>query len=139
MSRASVLARGRIAAEAGMVDTCLIRRQTGSTTNPTTGVNTPTFTQIYPALPAVAGACKLQESSGLPRDANPTPIAPVLMVYRQLHLPVASSPGILAGDQVTVVTCVNDPAMVGKVLVIRSERGKSYGTARRLDVEEETS
>jgi hypothetical protein len=132
MSRASVLARGRIAAQAGMTDTCTIRRRTGSTVNPATAEVEWTEDTIY------SGACKLQESSGLPRDANPTPIAPVLMVYRQLHLPVTASDGVREGDRATIDTCANDPDMVGAVLLIRSERGKSWGTARRLDVEQET-
>lgn len=114
-----------------MADTCTIRRQTGSTTD-LIGVTTPVYEEIY------SGPCKLQESSGLPRDANPSPSTPVLMVYRQMHLPVASSAGVRAGDLATMDSCVNDPDMVGAVLVIRAERGKSYGTARRLDVEQVT-
>jgi hypothetical protein len=131
VSAASVLALGRARAQALMVDTCTIQRQTGSSTDAYGNV-TPTLTQIY------SGPCKLQESSGLPRDANPTPQVPVLMVYRQLHLPVATSTGVRAGDLATMDTCVNDPDMVDAVLVIRSERGKSFGTARRLDVEQVT-
>lgn len=127
-----MLALGRVAAQAGMTDTCTIRRQTGSTTD-SVGVVSPTWTQVY------SGPCKLQESSGLPRDANPSPADPVLMVYRQLHLPVATSTGVRADDLATIDTCANDPDMVGAVLVIRAERGKSYGTARRLDVEQQTS
>lgn len=130
MTAASALARGRVMAEALMTDTCTIKRQTGSTT--VGAVVTPTYSTIY------SGACKLQESSGLPRDAQPSPAAPVLMVYRQLHLPVASSTGVQAGDLATMDTCVNDADMVGAVLVVRAERGKSYGTARRLDVEQQT-
>lgn len=132
MMPTELLAQGRAAAEALMVDTCTIRRVTGTTTNTTTGVVTPTYSTVY------SGPCKLQESGGLPREANPTPSAPVLMVYRQLHLPVATSGGVRANDLATMDTCANDAGMVGKVLVIRGERGKSWATARRLDVEQAT-
>ncbi len=131
-SPTALLAQGRAEAEALMVDTCTIRRVTGQTTNSTTGVVTPTVSTVY------SGPCKLQESGGLPREANPSPAAPVLMVYRQLHLPVATSTNIRANDLATIDSCVNDAGMVGKVLVVRAERGKSWATARRLDVEQIT-
>lgn len=54
MSRESVLARGRFAAELGMVDACTIRRRNpGGTTDPDTGYPTQAYTQLY------AGKCRV--------------------------------------------------------------------------------
>lgn len=136
MSRASVLARGRTAAEAGMVDACLIERQAGSTTNPSTGVVTPTWTQIYPTAPAVSGPCRLQERGGYPRDITVAPDQPQLAINRELQLPVGTSGSVRAGDRVTIAACVNDAAMVGRRMWLRGQPTKSEATARRFSLEE---
>lgn len=136
MSRASVLARGRAAAEAGMVDTCLIQRETGSTTS-TTGVKTPTYTQIYPTS-GPAGPCRIQELAGFSRETNPSPDQQQLARSRTLQLPVTTSEDVRVGDVVTIVSCVNDPDMVGAVMVVREQSGKSEATARRLGVDQIT-
>ncbi|HEY9484190.1 MAG TPA: DUF6093 family protein, partial [Micromonosporaceae bacterium] len=70
MSRASVLARGRAAALAGMVDACLIERMTGTTTDPDTGQVTETWSTTY------TGPCRVQEHGGYPRDINTAPDQP---------------------------------------------------------------
>ncbi len=132
MSAAEVLARGRLAAEALMVDECTIRRRAGSTTDPDTGQITPTYTTVY------SGACRVQQRTGQAREETPGP-AELLMVRRELHLPVATSTGVQAGDQVSMTASVHDPDLVGRVLVVRDEMAKSLATARRLGVEEVTS
>lgn len=132
MSRASVLARGRAAAEAGMVDACTIVRVAGTTTDRDTGVVTETTTSVY------SGACRLQEQMAFARETQPTPDNPTLMRYRVLQLPVATSTGVRKNDQVTITACPNDPDMVGKVLVVRDLSGKTEATSRRLGVEEAT-
>jgi predicted RecA/RadA family phage recombinase len=140
MSRASVLARGRAAAEAGMLDACVIRRETGSTTDRETGVPTPTFEQIYPALATgdSSAVCRVQEIFGFARDTSPSPDQSQLARYRILQLPVESSEGVRVGDQVVITACVNDPDLVGVVMVVRDQSGKSEATARRIGIEEIT-
>ena len=130
MSRASVLARGRIAAEAGMVDTCLIERQTGTTTDPTTGVVTPTWSTIY------TGVCRMQESGGWPREITTAPDQPQLAVNRELQLPVSTSGSVRAGDRATITAAVNDAAAVGRQMWLRGQPTKSEATSRRFTVEE---
>lgn len=138
MSRASVLAMGRSAAVAGMIDTCTIRRRTGQTTA-ADGTVTPTYTVIY------NGICRVQEGSGgadltgaSSRVENPGE-ARFLMVRRALQLPVPASLGVRAEDIATINTCVNDPDLIGRMLVVRGEAAGSEKTARRLGTEEVTS
>lgn len=114
-----------------MVDTCLIQRRTGETTDDDGNV-TSTFVTVY------SGKCKVHQQSVQARAADPGE-AYVLMVRRELHLPVATSVGVRAGDEVTVLACVHDADLVGRVLVVRDEAAKSAATARRLGVEERTS
>jgi hypothetical protein len=137
MSRASVLARGRAAAEAGMVDTCLVERQTSSVVDRVTGVTTPVYDQVYPTSGA-AGPCRLQENQGFARDTKPAPDQNQFARYRVLQLPVESSLDIRVGDFVTIVSCVNDPDMVGVRCVVRDQSGKSEATARRVGIEQIT-
>lgn len=132
MSRASVLARGRLMAEAGMIDTCTITRVTGSTLDTTTGVVTPTTMTVY------SGPCRLQANQGMARNATPTPDDPVLMRYRELQLPVLTSTGVRQGDRVHVDTCVNDPDAVDTDHIVHDQFSKSEATARRLGIEEAT-
>lgn len=130
MTRVSVLAAGRRAAEAGMVDTCTITRTTGTTTDRTTGVVTPTTTTVY------SGACRVQEIFGFSREVSPSPDQSQLARYRILQLPVEDSEDVRVGDQVTITACVNDPDIVGAVMVVRDQSGKSEATSRRIGVEE---
>lgn len=132
MSRVSVLAAGRRAAEAGMVDTCTITRVTAISTDPVTGHTTPTVESIY------SGACRFQEVMAFSRDTSPTPDDPQLMRYRVLQLPVDGTDGIQQGDLVVCNTSVNDPDLVGTHMVVRDESSKSEATSRRLGVEEAT-
>lgn len=133
MTRASVLALGRAAAEAGMTDTCVIERSTTSTTDRSTGVVTRDWTEVY------SGPCRVQEVVPFVREASPSPDQKVLAVARVLQLPVATSAGVRSGDRVTIATAVNDPDLVGLRMIVRGQKAKSEATARRLDVEEMTS
>jgi hypothetical protein len=133
VSRASVLALGRRKAEAGMTDTCLIERVISTIRDLDTGASTPVLE------PAYSGRCRLKEiTAAMARDAQPAPSVHQAMRYRVLQLPVIGSEGIQAGDLVTILTCVNDPDMVGAHMVVRDQSGSSEQTARRLGVEEVT-
>lgn len=132
MSRASVLARGRAAAEAGLLDTCTIVRVTSTTTNPTTGVVTETTDEVY------EGPCRVQEPGGYARDISTAPDQPQLAPHRVLQLPVATSEGVRVGDRVTIDSCVNDPDLVGVRMTVRDQAAKSEATARRIGIEQIT-
>lgn len=119
-----------------MTDTCLIEEETDSTTDPQTGVVTPTWTQRYPAAPAVAGPCRLQEPGGYPRDISVAPDQPQLAVNRELQLPVSTSGAVRAGMRVTIVSATNDTAMVGRQMWLRGQPTKSEATSRRFTLEE---
>lgn len=125
MSRASVLALGRAAAQAGMTDACTITRVTA--TRPTTVEVT-----VY------SGACRVQEIFGFARETNPSPDQQRLARYRVLQLPVATSEDVRVGDLVTITTAVNDPDLVGVAMIVRDQSAKSEATARRIGIEEIT-
>lgn len=131
MSRASVLARGRVAALAGMADTCRITRVTGTVTDPDTGVQEVGYTLIY------EGVCRVQQrsaSGARPADAGE---AYLLMLRLELQLP-NSATGIAVGDTATITACVNDADLVVREFRVRELAHKSEATARRLGVEEVT-
>jgi hypothetical protein len=131
MSRALVLARGRSAAEAGMTDTCSIRRRTGSTTDENTGVETPSFVEIY------TGKCRLQQSDADAQAQNAGE-AYVLLQRVQLQLPISVT-GLKVGDEVTITASINDEDLVGRDFLLRDLPRKTDATARRVRVEEKTS
>jgi hypothetical protein len=132
MSVDALLARGRAAAERLMTDTCVIRRVTGTTTNPANGQVTPTYATVY------SGRCRLQQAAPTAQDKTAGE-AQREMVSRVLQLPVLTSAGVLAGDEATITECVQDPDMDERMLKVRGQHGKSQATMRRLLVEEATS
>jgi hypothetical protein len=132
MSRASVLARGRTAAEAGMVDACTIRRPSGSgTTNPVTGVPSQTYTTLY------TGKCRIQQQVAIarPHDVGEDK---VWLVRFDLQLPMATSAGLEVGDRVTITTSVNDPDLTGRVFAVNELAHKTEATSRRIGIIEVT-
>lgn len=123
-----------------MADTCTITREIGSTMDPVSAVETPIRVQVYPALATgqAAGKCRVQAAGGYGRNADPTPADPVLMRYRVLQLPVLASLDVRKDDQVVMVSCVNDPDLVGVHMYVRDQDAKSEATSRRLGIEERT-
>ncbi len=130
MSAASVLARGRTAAAALMVDACTIQHVTGSSTNTTTGVVTPTYATIY------TGPCKVQ--GGQADSGQEVGDAHLAVLSLTVHVPI-SVVGVVEADVVTITASVNDPELVGRVFRVLGPVHKSYATARRLPVLEVTS
>lgn len=115
-----------------MLDTCRVRKVTGNTTDPVTGVVTPAYG------PAVyQGKCKLQQLRGS------LPSTPDAGEHRwtvgplELHVPVTGTGAIQTGMVADILTSV-DPANVGRVLRIRIGDRKSFQSALRLAVEEVT-
>lgn len=131
MSAASALARGRTAAQALMVDTCLIRHQTGSTTDRSTGVITPTYATVY------TGRCRVQQALAQGARVEAGEVEPVLLRL-EVQLPVVGTVGIERGDLVTITACAHDVDLVNRVFRVRDLHHKTHATARRIQVEETT-
>jgi len=132
MSVESALARGRAAAEALMVDQCVVEEVTGATTDPDSGEVTDTVEQVY------AGKCRVQQAAPSASDQR-VGEADLLMLTRVLQLPVMTSAGVRAGHLVRITACVSDPDLVGRRFVVRAEFAKSHATSRRLGISEATS
>ena len=130
MSAASVLARGRAAAEALMVDACTIRRVTGQSTG-AGGVVTPTYADLY------TGKCRIQQASAQAQQQDPGEAA-VLMLRLEVQLPMSVT-GLQAEDVVTITASAHDEDLVGRTFVIRDLAHASHKTARRVQVMERTS
>ena len=130
MSRESVLARGRAAAEVGMVDACTIRRVTGSTVDDNTGIITPTRSTVY------SGRCRVQQQAA---SAQGTEVGEdyQLLVRLEVQVPMSVT-GVQVGDEVTITASEHDPDLVGQVFLVRELFGKTHATARRLGVTRRT-
>jgi hypothetical protein len=130
VSRGSVLARGRIAAEAGMQDECTIRRTTGRTTDPDTGASVPTYDVLY------TGKCRVQAS--LAQAARADAGEDYLLLLRlEVHLPMSVT-GLKAGDEIVITDAAYDPDLPGRVFRIHDLAHKTHATARRVGVIEKT-
>lgn len=131
MSAATALARGRALAEQLMVDTCEIKRVTSETTDPASGVITPTYATLY------TGPCRVQHREAQGREEQPGQ-AFLVMLLLELQLPMSVT-GLQVDDQVTVTTSAHDPDLVGRVFFIRDLMHKTHATSRRVSIQERTS
>jgi hypothetical protein len=131
MSIESALARGRAAAEALQVDTCVIKRKTGETTG-AGGVITPAWTTLY-----TGQKCRVQ-SIALADQGTTVGEAYRIVKRPEVQLPIAVT-GLLEGDVITITASVLDPDLVGRVYTVRDVLTKSQATARRVTVLELTS
>jgi hypothetical protein len=127
---AAVLARGRAAAEALMVDTCSIRRRSGEATDPDTGEVTGTYTDVYD------GRCRVQQAGTQAGSEEPGE-AYVLMLRLEVLLPMSVT-GLEVGDEIEITASVHDPDLVGRVFLVRDLAHKTHATARRVQVTEQT-
>ena len=133
MSRASVLARGRAAAEAGMIDACTIRRRNGETTDPDTGVVTASYLDPDPYV----GKCRVQQITG---TARPHDVGQDYLLIQRIdvQIPVVGTEGLVVGDEVTITAAVNDQDLVGRTFLVHDLAHKSEATARRVACTERT-
>lgn len=132
MSRASALARGRVAAEISMVDACVIRRRnTSGTTDPDTGYPTQTYTDLY------AGKCRVQQHQAT-ADEKTAGEDDLLLLRIEVQLPVVGSEGLEVRDEITITAAANDADLVGRVFLIHDLAHKSEATARRVQCTERT-
>lgn len=122
MSRAALIAKARAAAEAGMSETCTIKRDPTTVPDSTTGADVTVYTTtVY------TGVCKVQDRDLSPRSAESgSSTADVLA--KQLHVPASAGP-FAAGD---VVFMGEDAEPSWRVL---ADHEKSWQSARRLPVE----
>jgi Family of unknown function (DUF6093) len=131
MSRASVVARGRTFAEAGMVDACVIRRRTGESTGPG-GVITPTWSTLY------TGRCRVQIPDNAAGSGDTVGEAYLVVERRHIQLPMSVT-GLAEGDRLTITSAGHDADLVGKVYALRDIPAKTDATARRVTGLEVTS
>ncbi|MEU4399777.1 DUF6093 family protein [Micromonospora orduensis] len=131
MSAAAVLVRGRAAAEALMVDACVIRRDAGTTYDPDTGYPTESTSEVY------VGKCRVQQQSASAGDRDVGEAA-LLLLRLEVQLPM-SVVGVRVDDVVEVTASVHDPDLPGRRFRVRELAHKTHATARRLGVEEVTS
>jgi hypothetical protein len=130
LNPAPVLARGRAAAEALMVDACTIQRKTGESTSTTTGAVTPTYSTLY------TGKCRIQQRSAEARVED-TAEQYDRMLRLEVQLPMSVT-GLKVDDRITVTASAHDADLVGRQVWIRHLAHKTHATARRLVAEELT-
>lgn len=133
MSAQSVTLRGRVAAEALMVDACTITRATGGRAfNTTLGAYSARTTgTIY------TGACQVQIAGNA--DALTPDVAGADVTVQQLVVKVpVTAQGHRVQDLVTITASTLDASLVGRTYRVTALHGKSFATARRLQCEEIT-
>lgn len=128
MGRSNVLLAGRafLVTSGALVDTCTVQRPTGSSMNPTTFVETPTYTTVY------SGPCRFQAASANWAGPSDVAEAALRLASFELQLPVVGSEGLEIDDVVTCVTCLNDADLVGRTFTITGTSRKSHATTRKL-------
>lgn len=114
-----------------MSDTGVMRRPTGRTVqDPDTGSEVPQLEDVF------GSQCKIQ-TRNLQASGSEVGGRTAVTVRVELHLPV-DAPPVLAGDvfEVTTVGALSDLQLLGRQFRVIAPVGKSYATARRLEVEE---
>lgn len=131
MSATSVTLRGRAAAEARMLDTGTVTRPGTPTTDPDTGVVTPTSTTIY------TGKCRIRQAVVMDRPLE-SGQAQRYVQHSILSLPIAA-PALLTDDIFTMTTSALTANLVGRTWHVRGLSGDTNATAARYEVVEVTS
>lgn len=130
MSLAGLVARGRAAAEAQMLDTCTITRGGGrGEWDEASGT--------YPEIPVTTvytGKCKVQTRNVAVSEADAGEREIGVLAW-EVHLPVAGTGGLTRGDTVEVTAAAFDDALVGRRFTVTGPHVGTAKTARRLPVE----
>lgn len=128
MNVSGVLARGRRAAEARMIDTCLIERATGTSVDPY-GNEVTTYEPVY------EGKCRVM-SWNVATTSPDVGQQRIDLLRFYVHVPVSVT-GVKVNDRVTM-TASRDPELTEPDRTFRVENlaHKTDQTARRLPVEE---
>lgn len=128
MSAPTLLAKGRVAAEALMVDAGQARRPTGETAyNPTTQADEPVLNDLFESR------CKIQSHDLVARDEE-AGARTVTSVRLELHLPVSTAP-LATGDEWEITeAAATSTASVGRVYRVTAPVEKTWPTDRRYEV-----
>ncbi len=130
MTAASVLARGRVAAERLMTDACTVTYKTGATTqDETTGREVPVYATRF------TSKCKVQARS-VSVQAVEAGARMVATSTLEVHLPITAE-AVEVDDVVEVTASVYDPQLVGQKFRVVAPVAKSHATSRRFQVEVE--
>lgn len=113
-----------------MTDTVAVTYANGTTFDEATGTTVPNYTTRF------TSKCKVQTRSLVARDAE-VGGRTATTVTVELHLPV-DVPAVEVGDvcEITAVGALSDVQLLGRKFRVVAPVGKSFATARRLDVEE---
>lgn len=117
-----------------MTDTGTMRRPTGNTTqDPDTGSTVPEYADLF------TSKAKIQTRNLQAREEE-VGGRTATTVRVELHLPV-DAPAVQRGDvwEVTAVGALSDMQLLGRRFTVIAPVGKSFATARRLEVEEVVS
>lgn len=109
-----------------MADTCTVRRRNGTTR--VDGLDVPNYDTVY------TGMCKVQADTTLASTAQEIGGAVVTQTTRRVDLPM-SAPEVMVDDLMDITASL-DPQIVGETLRVSSRFGKTFATARRLEVKE---
>lgn len=120
--------RGRIAAERLMVDACEVKRPNGKTFDEGTGRDVPAFVVLF------SSKCKVQARELAARDAEAGGRT-ATTVRLTVALPMDAGE-VATDDVVTVTAAAFDPQLVGRSFRVVAPVGKSFATARRVEVSE---
>ena len=115
---------------ARMVDTCHIQRLTGTTLNTGTGVEAPTYSDIY-GTSGTPAACLVRPSSS--GDVEAGEHQTELRMYN-VYIPYTETT-TAPGDLVTI-TSTNDTMLDGLTFTVRNIQTDTYNHRRLLNCEE---
>lgn len=131
MSATTVTQRGRLFALARMLDTCTVTRLTGSSTDPETGVVTPTTSTVY------TGRCRIRQAIVMDRPLS-SGEAQRYIQHSILSIPTTAAL-LLSDDTVTITASALTPILVGRTWHVRATSGDTNSTASRYELVEITS
>jgi hypothetical protein len=122
----TIAGRGFLVRSGALVDTCTIQRKTGMTEDLNTGIGTPTYVLLY------TGACRFQAAAANWAGPSDVAEAALRLASFELQVPVAGTEDLRIDDRVTVLTCLNDLDLVGRVFSLTGISRKSHATTRKL-------
>jgi hypothetical protein len=131
MSAARVVARGRLAAERLMIDTCSVSYPTGATVwNEASGRDVPVYAVDFES------PCQFQSTALVTEDADVGARREVVDKVT-LKLPV-TAPQVRTDALVECLTVglISDPRLVGRKFLVGAPFNKTYATATRLELKE---
>jgi hypothetical protein len=114
-----------------MLDTCTVTRLTGSSTDPETGIVTPTTSAIY------TGRCRIRQAVVMDRPLT-SGEAQRYIQHSILSVPTTAAL-LLTDDLVTVTASALTPVLVGRLWHVRALSGDTNSSASRYELAEVTS